>query len=394
MYIEDILFLATNVKLNPWDATLVFSFQDQLAKGSGLTEKQATLAVRILGKYINKLNLIANKDITPYISNPTFKFNIRTLNIVKHISVIDHSIYNRSLRVEFSYNEQIISKIRAEKSKLNSANWDPELKAWVFSLDERSIIFLADLATEFGFSGDDEFNDFAAQARTIQSNLEEYIPNLSIDGDQYKFNNVSHRVPQPVSNNLIAALFEARQAGINTWDEAIDKQLNQAEVSSVVRDFLKTSPSEIFSLNTTEHSLLSVGEVVKSLLPCLIVIPGGSELEKLTTSVTFLNEIGIDNSEISVLFRLPKVTGDDFNNFIRNNNINNPVTKDTKAVFISSKIPKTLLDPKKEFNCVINFNFYSIHYTIRDFLKWHHNVISVLEKKSNNETRSSNFGDM
>ena len=394
MYIEDILFLATSVKMNPWDSTLVYSLQDQLTKGSGLTEKQATLAVRVLGRYINKLNVSASQDLTLYITNPKFKFNIRTLNIVKHISVINHSTYNRSLKVEFPYNEQIISKIRAEKAKLNSANWDPELKAWIFSLDERSIIFLADLATEFGFSGDDEFNDFAVQARTIQSNLEDYIPNLARDGDQYKFNNVSHRVPQPISNNLIDALFEARQAGINTWDETIDEQLNQTEISSVVRDFLKTSPSEIFSLNTTDHSLLSAGDIVKSLLPCLIVIPGGSELEKLTTSVTFLNEIGINNSEISVLFRLPKVTGDDFNNFIRNNNINNPVTKDTKAVFISSKIPKTLLDPRKEFNCVINFNFYSIHYTIRDFLKWHHNVISVLEKKSNNETRSNNFGDM
>lgn len=394
MYIEDILFLATNVKMNPWDSTLVYSFQDQLSKGSGLTEKQAALAVKILSKYINKINVSTGKDLTPYITTPVFKFNIRTLNIVKRISVIDHLIYNRSLKVEFSYNEQIINKIRAEKSKLNSANWDPELKAWVFSLDERSIIFLADLANEFGFSGDDEFSDFAAQARTIQSNLEDYIPNLSKSGDQYKFNNVSHRVPQPISNNPIDALFEARQAGINTWDETIEEQLNRAEVSSVVRDFLKTSPAEIFSLNTTEHSLLSVGDVVKSLLPCLIVIPGGSELDKLTTSVTFLNEIGINNSEMSVLFRLPKITGDDFNNFIRNNNINNPVTKDTKVVFISSKIPKTLLDPRKEFNCVINFNFYSIHYTIRDFLKWHHNVISVLEKKSNNETRSSNFGDM
>lgn len=394
MYIEDILFLATSVKMNPWDSTLVYSLQDQLTKGSGLTEKQATLAVRVLGRYINKLNVSASQDLTLYITNPKFKFNIRTLNIVKHISVINHSTYNRSLKVEFPYNEQIISKIRAEKAKLNSANWDPELKAWIFSLDERSIIFLADLATEFGFSGDDEFNDFAVQARTIQSNLEDYIPNLARDGDQYKFNNVSHRVPQPISNNLIDALFEARQAGINTWDETIDEQLNQTEISSVVRDFLKTSPSEIFSLNTTDHSLLSAGDIVKSLLPCLIVIPGGSELETLTTSVTFLNEIGINNSEISVLFRLPKVTGDDFNNFIRNNNINNPVTKDTKAVFISSKIPKTLLDPRKEFNCVINFNFYSIHYTIRDFLKWHHNVISVLEKKSNNETRSNNFGDM
>lgn len=394
MYIEDILFLATNIKMNPWDSTLVYSLQDQLSKGSGLTEKQATLAVRIIGRYINKLNVSANKDLTPYIANPTFKFNIRTLNIVKHISVINHSTYNRSLKVEFSYNEQIINKIRAAKSNLNSANWDPESKAWIFSLDERSIIFLADLSNEFGFSGDDEFNDFASQARTIQSNLEDYIPNLVRDGDQYKFNNVSHRVPQPVSKDLIDVLFEARRAGVNTWEETIDEQLNQLEISSVVKDFLRTNPSEIFSLNTTDHSLLSAGSIVKSLLPCLIVIPGGSELDKLTSSITFLNQIGINNSEMSVLFRLPKITGDDFNNFIRNNNINNPVTKDTKVVFISSKIPKTLLDPRKEFNCVINFNFYSIHYTIRDFLKWHHNVISVLEKKSNNETRSINFGDM
>ena len=42
-------------------------------------------------------------------------------------------------------------------------------------------------------------------------------------------------------------------------------------------------------------------------------------------SVNFLKNIGIENEEISVLFRLPKETGEKFNSFVKLNKLNNPI---------------------------------------------------------------------
>ena len=380
MYIEDIILLSHGVNMNPWDATMIHSFQDQLLGGSGFTDKQSVLAVRILTRYLPKLNVLLRSDITQSITNPQFKFAIRVLNRNKSMSIVPHSIYGKAIKVEFTFSEDLLDKIRKAKATLNYAVWEKDVKAWYFSLDERSITFLSTLITQYEFTIDEELAEYIEQVKAIESDLENHVPMVIFD-ETFKFKNVSTRLPQPTSTELIKTLFEARQSGIHTWEENLDSLLTHDCTNPVVRDFLKSSPGEAFSLNTEEHPLHSLQEIVKYLLPCLIVIPGGSELEKISDSFEFLKSIGISNQEISVLFRLPATDKSEFNQFVKDNTLNNPVTENTKAVFISSKIPKTFLDPKKEFNCVMNFNFYSIHYTIRDFLQWHKNVIYILEKK-------------
>ena len=135
---------------------------------------------------------------------------------------------------------------------------------------------------------------------------------------------------------------------------------SQPDPSSRVTTRGQTDPGEVISVNLEETSIFSLKDIVKYMSPTLFVIPGGSEIEKLEKSLDFLkaNEI---------------------------------TSEKTKAVFISSKVPKTILDKKIKFNCVVNFNFYNIHYSIKNLLSWHHNVIHMLE---NNKTRTLDFGIM
>lgn len=120
--------------------------------------------------------------------------------------------------------------------------------------------------------------------------------------------------------------------------------------------------------------------------PVLFVIPGGTELEKVSKSVDFLNSIGIANDQISVLFRVLTDKGAEFNNFVRSNRLNSPLTNNTRAVFVSSKIRKSIIESKIYFNCIVNFNFYDIHYQLRDYVRWHHDVIHILAKKTQKES--------
>jgi hypothetical protein len=382
MNIEDlIILLATRCKLNQFDSKIVDSFYDQISQGNGFTEKQSLLAIRILERQSAKLSEILNKDIAEYIENPVFRLKKRAINLGKKITVFDHADFGKAVKVEFPYNETLVERIRKERINLPYAAWDKDERAWIFALNERSIQLLLPFVLNDGFIPDDEFSDYIRQITEIQENLEKYVPMVTFHENSVKFINVGSSVPQPMTNDILQSLFIARKTGIHTWDDTISDYLEQKNINKTVVSFLNSNPGTTFSINLEDFAFSDLSDIVKHLGPCAFIVPGGSELEKTKASVEFLNSVGIDNSEISVLFRLPKETGENFNIFVKDAQLNNPITNKTRAVFISSKVPKTIIDATIKFNCIVNFNFYSVHYTIREFVKNHQNVIHVLDKK-------------
>jgi hypothetical protein len=229
------------------------------------------------------------------------------------------------------------------------------------------------------------------QIKEIENNIEQYIPMVAFNDKKLEFLNISPKIPQPTNTNIIENLFYARKLGIFTWDESIEETEEWMSADSAVKRFLQTDPKAEFSINLEKTTIYAIKDIIRHLLPVLIVIPGGTELEKVEQSVEFLKTIGISNEEMSVLFRLPSETGGKFNNFIREHNLNSPINETTKAVFISSKVPKTIIEKKVKFNSVVSFNFYNIHYSIKNLLKWNHNVIHMMEKK---QQRTFNFVDL
>lgn len=389
MHIEDlIILLASRVTTNPFDEKVVLSFYDQISRGSGFTEKQEQLAIKILKRQKPKLDAIIGKDIEQFLSFPSFRLTRRVIRDGKFMSIVPHALYSKAIKVEFPFNEEIVEKIRSSRSQLGFANWEKEDRAWIFSLDEKNLNFLSEISEKYNFSNDTELADYFLQVRSIKSQLENYIPVVSLEGDTVIFKNVSPRIQQPSTSDILESLFLARKMGIHTWDEKITEKLRSVDCNKTVMNFLDHSPSENFDFSLENDSIYSIKDIVKYLQPCIFVIPGGSELEKMQTTLEFLKSVGIDNSEISVLFRLPKETGENFNKFVKDNFLNNPVTEKTRIVCISAKIPKTIIETNIEFNSVINFNFYNVHYTIRELIKNHHNVVNIFEKISQ---RSLNF---
>ena len=394
MYIEDLIIalaMSQNLTINPYDLKLIHSFHDQISRGLGFTEKQELLSVKILKRQVLKLDSMFRTQISPFLENPIFRLPRRVVSASKKISIVPHTLYGKAIKAEFPYNEKMLTRIREEKSKLNYSQWDPEQKSWIFSLDEHSLSLLNKIAIEENFAVDAEFENYQNQIREIENNIEQYVPMVSFNDKKLEFLNISPKIAQPANSNIIENLFYARKLGIFTWDELIEETDEWKSTDTLVKKFLQTDPKGEFSINLEKSTISSIKDIVKYLSPVLFVIPGGTELEKIEQSLDFLKTLGISNEEISVLFRLPTETGGKFNNFIRENNLNSPVTENTKVVFISSKVPKTLIEKKIKFNLVVNFNFYNIHYSIKNLLKWHHNVIHMMEKK---QQRTFNFVDL
>ena len=378
MYIEDLISASKTInpiKYNMWDDKIITDFDLQISLGVGFTEKQSALAIKILKKYAPKLSMSLGSDISNYLENPAYKLPIREINTSKKMSVMDHVLYGRVISVIFPYNETYVTKIKEYKTSNDYRTWSKDLKSWIFSLTETNLKFLMDFAIEENFEISDEIAKLFSQSKEIISNMEHHIPMLVIEDKKPKIVNFDKNLPPLTSTEILPALFEARRRGVDTWDNTISNFLDSDEVDEITRQFLKSEPSEKFNIDSEIHGFSSLETIIKFMGPCLFVIPGGSELEKLIMAHEFLRSIGIENYQMSVMFRLPTESNVNFNNFVKNNGLNTPIKDHTQIVFISSKLPKPVLKSKIKFHAIINLGFDNVHYTMRDFVKSHENVI-------------------
>ena len=145
-------------------------------------------------------------------------------------------------------------------------------------------------------------------------------------------------------------------------------------------DYLSDANLTTLPGNSQKITLKDVGEVIKYCHPCIVVIPGGSELKHLEAAHRFFQNQGLKNGDMSVLFRLDGNFGKPCNDFIRDNHLNNPLSKWTKVAFISGKVPKPLIESKINFSTILNFGISGPHHTLLNYLRNHHFVINYTLK--------------
>lgn len=396
MNIEDLV-----IKLNSqphltrgWEATFLSSITDQISLGIGLTKKQNDVILRILRKHVDILTQITRQDVAHSIENPTYRLSVRHTPPSKQITIVEDATYGKILKVQFPYNDFIIENIklyRARQRDLSHAVWDTGEKAWYFSLTEKNIEFLSNLAITEHFQVSDDFAEYANQIDQIQNSLEDHVPMLCLENGKPLLKNCARSVPQITTDSVLEAAFQARKYGITTYDTAINNIINSNQVAPVVKDFLLSEYKNPLLVNSAKHDFSSISDIVKYMSPCLVVIPGGSEYEKMKESYWVLRHLGIQAQEMSVMFRLPGETGGNFNNFVKNQGLNSPIEQHTKIVFVSGKLAKPVVKSKIKFHCVINLGYDNAHHTMRDFLKNHENTIYYSNNPKKSGVRRANM---
>jgi len=383
MNIEDLIVtlgLTCHSSLNVWDTKLVYSFTDQISQGSGFTEKQANLALKIIGRHEQALSSVIKQNVGTILKNPTYRYPFRTINSNKKISIQSHSLLGRSIKLEFPFNETYVASIRSNKSNLEFAQWDKDEKAWFLSLTENSIKFLLEMLTTEKFDYDEEFQNLLNQFNLVTENIDQYIPMLILEDGRPKFKNIPDQISELSTDDILAALFEARRKAILTWSDEINEWIDNSTLKKCTKEFLKTDPGDAIHLNSENTPINDISDIIKYMAPCLVVVPGGSELEKLNLIYEFLKTENIKNKDISVMFRLPSENDKKFNDFVKENELNSPIGENTKVVFISSKLPKPVLKSNIRFNSVINLGFGGVHFSIKEYAGNHENQIFYTEK--------------
>jgi len=385
-YIEDLVsYLDQNnqIGITLWDAGVLASFCTQISNGNGFTEKQVQLAVKIIKKYKLKIvNFSTPAEIEHLINSPVCRIPVRFISQAMYkISIVEDSTYGKMIKAEFPYHQSFVDIIRKNRHELGHAVWDKDQKAWMFNLSEHNIRFLRDLFKEHKTAIDDEFLNLSSQIDSIVEKMENYVPMLVLENGMPAYKNVPPQVPTLTSNTIIPALFEARNYGITTCDDNINSLINAEELNSVTSTFLNTPTTDELVVDSKEHTIDCLKTIVKHTQPCLIIIPTGSEFEKLKLVYEFLMREGYAPETISVMFRMPSSTHKHFNDFVRDNRLNNPVSEKTKFVFICTKIPKPLVHLKLKFNCLINLGYLNVHYSIKEYMKNCQNIVYYNDTK-------------
>lgn len=394
MYIEDLLSkLDTHCRISNWDSNVVQSLNMQITfHGSGFTEKQSQLALKIIRRYRNQLDTLLGTNITPFLDTPIYRLPIRVpASNYRKISIVPHYQWIKAIKVEFPYNEMFVQSIRDSRNESSFAVWDKDAKAWMFSLSEHNIKTVQSLAEKDLFDVDNEFKEYVTQINIAIANMENFMPMLTVDNGIPKYVNSSHHIPKLTTTNVVGAIFEARKSGIDVWDESIDTVIDSGIMNEIVRSFVRSPATSKFHVDSTNISMNALKDIVQYLEPGLIIIPGGLELSKTTVAYNFLKEHGVKDEEISVMFRLPNNIGKEFNYFVKDHNLNNPISEKTRFVFVSTKMPKPVLTSKTKFNCVISLGLHNMHYTIRDFTKNCPNLIFYCEQRPNKDLEFGNL---
>jgi len=387
MFIEDfisILSKSQGTLLNK-DENIIYSFASQILNGNALTEKQANLAVKILKRYIGYLNTAVGFDITSSIENPIYKWPLRVVNYLKRLSTVPDNALGKVWKLEFPYNEAWLLELRKAKQSGVEGLWDKDQKSWIFPKNETNLSFLIDFTEKYQFEVDEIFQEYKNQVKFIHDNVEKYVPMITYENNDLKIVNFDEKNVKIDKNTVISTVFEARKYGILTWDDNVNRYLSSEEVNPITKLFLDTDPSENIHINPEKIGLSDLADLIIYMNPCVFVIPGGSELENIKKIYDFLIGIDFRPDEMAVMFRLPSDTGKNFNDFVRNNALNNPITENTKIVFLSGKVPKPFIKSNMKFNITINLGYDNVHYTMREFVHRQENLVFYSKKSHQKE---------
>jgi hypothetical protein len=156
----------SQISLARYDVDIISSLYQQVAvRRLGLTEKQAKLAQHLIVKYERQLK---NNGIELPDSLDEFRLPIRKVSNIYSVG-IDHAA--KKFEVKFPYNTDLISKFRATKTSDDiSAIFDPDKKAWMFSMTEHNLNFIKATCSEKQFVYDEEVTALFNEILKIEEN--------------------------------------------------------------------------------------------------------------------------------------------------------------------------------------------------------------------------------
>ena len=331
------------------DKHLINSLTKQSFKGVAYTDRQYELVKSKISLYKDVLEKL-EIDVDECINN--LRLELRTIDRSKWIGVRNVNGTNY-LAVRFTFNKRLISAIESlrasgiEKEKIN----DTDNKINYFKLTEKNIYKIIEILKERKFTIEDEVNLQYEKMQVMMNNKNNYVPgvygfklkNLNKKAVDYIISDIGD---QPSPKNL--ALYKDREAlyGIEHFDQE-DLDASVKHLTTLSQRIVRRTSTQIL-INPESFTVDHIAESILELnrYPLLVCLDNNEqELDYLTKVYKSFRNIFL-NEDFCVLYRKDNDTQEnkDFNQFIKQNYLNNSLGNSSKIVYTTQdKLIKTLI---------------------------------------------------
>lgn len=357
IYVEDCLEYLGGLKSNtvkiPIDShewTVIKSLAEQVFNDIALTDRQLNLVLKKIEKYRYGLevNFVDVDDI------------LLTKRLRKPIRYIDRSQYAKIDQVN---NENVII-IRYPFSKRLESKWhsisqsikgpikyDKSDNTKIILLTERNICLLIDEFLDRDFTIDPKLLEIYEKIKDIKKEPESYLPCIDFADGEIVLRNLHDRClayldekNTDLDQDFPSSISMIKGCGVLNLSEKLLDEIDHRNYTVLTKEILK-NPKTRLKIDPKNHDFDQLLTAIEKLnqWPVLIMI---DENQNTPSLVKFINEKlknYIPTDKFTVFFRLG-ADKKEFNQYIKDQNLNNYIDKDTRVVIIiKNKIPKPLL---------------------------------------------------
>ena len=371
-YLEVLAGLQGNdkIKIDSADGTIMYSIARQVFRGKAFTDKQLDVVCIKLNYYGNQFKDLGYVNLQEVLNMQITRQPLRQVDRSQWIKVVDEPVMKKPrftvsgmrskqlpkdnvketdsyIAIRFPFSKKIIQVIE-QLAHAHRTGYYHEKGTHIhyFKITENSVYDIVKNFKNKSYDIDQEILDYAEQVKKIKNNPHDHIPGVY----KLQLKNTSKVLEEHITkdlgkldnNNVYLYKDRAILYGLDYFTDDIHNYTNSKSV--LTQRIINRSEPHVF-ISNREWSLDAVISSLVELkrFPLLIVVPEKNPLDHL--SVTYQSLKGfIRQDKISVMFRLDNKTDKNFNQYIKDNNLNNSLAKDTEVVYISSnkKFPKPL----------------------------------------------------
>lgn len=346
------------------DKQILIDIAKKVFKGSALTDRQLEAVKKILITRYKSQFKIRGIDLENSVNN--LRQPIRYLDRSEYIKLDEGKNYvepywsgfipQKVIVVRFPFNmtyTKILNEVKKLLEPTISRYYSQRLKdRYILPYTEKVVHKLLSKFKNRIKDVDPILLDVYNQCEEIVNKSAQFVPGIYKYQIEHSSNPITDYYTQnfgnPTVDNLYMYYDRKEKMGLNYFDVK-ELEKSSKNLSSLTKKILERRYSRI-NLDLDKWPLEQVISTIIELqrFPLLIVLPGQTEkdsLENLHLTHKLLKNF-IDPKDISVLarFKNTKSSGKEFNNYVKENNLNNSLAKLTKIVYITSKkIPKPLL---------------------------------------------------
>ena len=335
-YIEDYLEYICNNQLDCLQSNnnIYFSIYRQTVRGVGITDRQYALVLKKIQEYMD-------------VQDPPTRIPLRHIDRSKYVKVVDNShmtecwdVLDNSknnwqwIKIRFPFSKKDILKIE----KINRYTHGKEYyhkkgsHEHYYKLTGANLRRITQAFDTFDF--DEQVKKYKDEVDDVIARTDEIINDLPTP--QTDFNDIQKydrrfrlglvNLSKPFTNNSLL-------------DQVIDRN------------------DHYFNVSESSNNINNIVEILVELdrFPLLVLINKDNSYQELSSFYNAIKYV-VPSEKQSVLFRVTDPNSEEnVNSFVRHNNLNNWVDKETKIVYISKdKLPKVLFT--SEFRPITSFS--------------------------------------